>query len=484
MGEAIFVPPVQPQTPTVLPVMESQESEFVPHVVVKFHDGRQPKYSDDQEYRGNRMRRLFSSITAETEGYNREKTYFMVDLHDDGSQKNYPELIGNLMSFGEEVEIAYLDVFGEGPTVNPDDDRRFTNQDHLNPDPAKGGMDIKKFWDNPGADGRGMKFIDVEQGWHIEFVNRAHPEQGGRFSHEDLADQRLNWVGVGKNNENERTKIHGTMSLGVVCGTDNNKGVVGITPHLDYIGVSSYVQSVDEVVSPSKLTHNIADAILAARKELSCGDVILLEIHATPSNRPIEVLALPSGEHEHNPHLVAIHATMVEHPSLFAVFDQIQQATNEGIIVIEAAGNGGLDLDTDANTPTLRAGMPVSGAIMVGAVKSDNQSPWEVTDGDSTNHGTRVDCCAWGERVLTTRIPTNDYFQFAGTSSASAIIAGIALGIQGIRRNRGWNLLNAAEMRALMSNQGSGTDLRGPGIGILPDLKKLVDNMPQVGGCH
>lgn len=488
MGESMFIPPVEPQMPTpllgelpiptTLPAVELQKSEFVPHVVVKFSGDAKEPYSDDavqkflettlssfaDKYGPITLRRLFRSITAKTEGYNHEKTYFMIDLHKDiwrelyqskidiskeqyqSSNEQFQPLINELKELPG-VEIAYLDVMGEGPTVNPNDPC-FTNQDHLNPN--LGGIPIQTFWNNPGGDGEGMAFIDIEQGWNLD--------------HEDLKHLPISTVGMGINTL--AAQDHGTLALGVVCGRDNELGILGIAPKLRSIGVASYVQQVPSPKFSAAWTHNIADAIFEARNNLACGDVILLEIQVIGSEVPIEVI----------PTVVA------GNPTLYAIFDQIVRATSAGRIVIEPAGNRKRNLDSDPNTTMLTAGKPLSGAIMVGAVE-----PGPVpTRWNNSNYGNRVDCCAWGENVLSSSINPNrdtSYNPFNGTSSAAAIIAGMALVIQGIRKKIPLNPLNATDMRDLLRDLTNGTDLSGEGIRVLPDLTKLVNNMPQAGGC-
>jgi serine protease len=56
-----------------------------------------------------------------------------------------------------------------------------------------------------------------------------------------------------------------------------------------------------------------------------------------------------------------------------AVYDAIRLATQDGIIVVEAAGNGGVDLD--ALGSPFPAGKPDSGAIVVGAGSGGCRTP-------------------------------------------------------------------------------------------------------------
>ncbi len=129
-----------------------------------------------------------------------------------------------------------------------------------------------------------------------------------------------------------------------------------------------------------------------------------------------------------------------------ATFDAIRLATALGIVVVEAAANGGNNLD-DYKNP---AGLPIfnrsskdfreSGAIVVGAASSSSSEP--ITRLPFSNYGSRIDLYSFGENVETsttdsTGTVNNIYTNtFNGTSSASAIISGAALIIQGISQAR------------------------------------------------
>ena len=97
--------------------------------------------------------------------------------------------------------------------------------------------------------------------------------------------------------------------------------------------------------------YNTAEAIPSAAGVMQSGDVLLLEAQTTSSTMagylPVEVEQ--------------------------ATFDAIQYATSNGIIVVEAGGNGSNDLDNykDSNNKAIlnrsSADFRDSGAIMVGA---------------------------------------------------------------------------------------------------------------------
>src|SRR5262245_23406537 len=69
------------------------------------------------------------------------------------------------------IEIAYEEQEAKR-AVNPLDDKLAVLQGYLGP-PLAGGISMLEAWALPGADGAGVRFVDVEWGWLL--------------SHEDLA---------------------------------------------------------------------------------------------------------------------------------------------------------------------------------------------------------------------------------------------------------------------------------------------------------
>ena len=118
-------------------------------------------------------------------------------------------------------------------------------------------------------------------------------------------------------------------------------------------------------------------------------------------------------------------------------------ATSQGIIVVEAAGNGGENLDGLEYGSPFPAGRPDSGAIIVGAGAAPGcgtaRRPARAV---VSTYGTRVDVQGWGECVTTTGYgqlqsgaDENVFYtsQFNGTSSASAIVAAAAAALSSAR---------------------------------------------------
>jgi serine protease len=322
------------------------------------------------------------------------------------------------------------------PPVAPNDDPRWPNQGYL--DPAPDGIDAEYAWTVTGGDGAGQAFVDIEWGWTL--------------SHEDLTGHGITLLS-GLNNGYEG---HGTAVLGEVAAVDNALGCVGITPALASVDVIGQWRTATD--------YDIADAILDACKRMRFGDVLLLEAH-----------------NDYNGF------TLVPVEAYTDTYEMIRLATALGIVVVEAGGNGGEDLDLvtnpggdaffDPTAPSFRD----SGAIIVGAASS--AAPH--TRLGFSSHGTRIDCYGWGQGVDTTGdgwtgTSTTAYTgSFGGTSSASPIIAGAALAVQGMVEAASSARLSPSQMRAVLTNAATSTASDDPAvdrIGVMPDLRAIVED--------
>jgi hypothetical protein len=160
---------------------------------------------------------------------------------------------------------------------------------------------------------------------------------------------------------------------------------------------------------------NLPGAIATAGATLGPGDVLLVEQQAV------------------GPHGGTFYVPAEWDP---AVYDAIRVVTQAGVIVVEAAGNGGENLDDAAFNGRFDRSKFDSDAIIVGAgSQAHARSPF-------SSYGSRVDLQGWGCCVVTTGY--GDLFgssrvtfytrAFAGTSSASAMVAAAAGAVQGFAR--------------------------------------------------
>ncbi|WP_368506316.1 S8 family peptidase [Bacillus cereus] len=345
------------------------------------------------------------------------------------------------------IETAYLQEEETPPeerlpnlSVNPYDEPRLTRQGYLEPAPL--GINAPYAWSINGGDGKGTTFVDMEYGWLL--------------SHEDLVNQKIELMS-GQNKSEHHD--HGTSVLGIVSAEDNNIGGIGIAP-------KAKVKVVSQIRDNGN--YNTADAILSAVNNMQAGDILLLEAQATYDGY---------GDKNYFPVEVK--------PD---IFDAIRIGANKGIIIIEAGANGGNDLDQfrdhngkqvlNRNSPDFKD----SGAIMVGAASA--RVPHKRSY--FSNYGSRVDVYGWGNAVDTTDAKPSDFItnlytsSFAGTSSASPIIAGAAASIQGIAKNNQGRVYTPRQLRDILSDSSTGTKSNDPisdKIGVLPDLKAILSKL-------
>lgn len=156
---------------------------------------------------------------------------------------------------------------------------------------------------------------------------------------------------------------------------------------------------------------------------------------------------------------------------------QLKKATDAGLICVEAAGNGGSNLDGDLYQGAFDLTKNDSGCIMVGAGDRDLERL------GFSNYGSRIDAFGFGENVTTTGY--GDLFnggenrtytsQFNGTSSATPIVAGAIAIVSSIAKAKG-RILKASEIRAALRVTGApqGSSTKSQRIGNLPDIAALV----------
>jgi hypothetical protein len=357
----------------------------------------------------------------------------------------------NLLNKSNEVEYAYVETHSASPPPGSSNSNPLEPyQWYLNEAPV--GINARYAWQFPGGDGTGkVKFMDIEQGWIMD--------------HEDIIINYLPSTGF-SHHEHES---HGTAVLGVIMMRNNEVGGIGITPHANGYLMSQW--------RPDG-TFNTADAIMAAIVHLNFGDILLLEAQSFDSLYTKKVWPVETLE---------------------ANFQLIRLATALGIIVIEAAGNGmystGNDLDDfiDHNGNNIfsrsKSCFKESGAIMVAAASSD--VPHRKIN--YSNYGSRIDCYAWGENVITagsypllSGLAKNTYsYKFSGTSSASAIVAGAAIALQSIVEEKYDLRIHPKQMRLILSDEKYGTASKhghlADKIGVMPDLKKITDHLSKPG---
>ena len=338
------------------------------------------------------------------------------------------------------VDIAYDDGRPLRPPADATVDPDSIYQGYLRPAPL--GVDAEFAWTVNGGAGQGQKLVDLEQGWQwnddlkIATSDLIYGESGPFFD-------------------------HGTQVVGIVNAMDNDRRIVGIASDAVVKLASAWV--------PGETELNISGAIQAVTDTMEAGQVLLIEAQK-------EVTLGPNVPHLLNMPVEAAYAEYVA----------IQVAVAKGIVVVECAGNGSRELDTTAlrgpgnrTFAIRRSTSRDSGAIMVGAARMTQRDPVQWVRQEDSNHGTRIDCYAWGEGIystLSSRTASGIAKGFGGTSGAGAIIAGVVLAVQGMRRGKQQQRLSPREVREILRNPNLGCG-QLDGLGSMPNLKKIAQHL-------
>ncbi|MBL0692842.1 GON domain-containing protein [Comamonas sp. JC664] len=375
--------------------------------------------------------------------------YYDVSLPQ-GTRAEQVKALVDALNALESVEVAYVQPPAEPAMVDFGMDDRLRgllsatsappitplfegDQGYLHAAPI--GIDARFAWSVQGGRGTGVRVVDIEGGWRT-----THEDLPGLFYQGGAQIDSLSW------------RNHGTAVLGQIVGVRNNYGVTGIAD-LAQAGVSSIGNQ------------SSASAIFNAASAVGPGGVILIELHA------------PGPQSRSHCSCNAVQCNYVAMEYWQADYDAIATATANGVTVVEAAGNGSVNLDDAVYGGRFNRSLRDSGAILVGASTSLSRAPmcW-------TNHGSRVDVHGWGENVVTTgygdlfgaALGEDRYYTayFSGTSSASPIVTGAVASLQGTARARGFGTLAPRDIRGLLATTGTPQAPDSRHIGPLPDLRR------------
>jgi len=372
------------------------------------------------------------------------RTYFNVEL----SKDNFLKLSNdkNIEIIYEQPIITKLPVSDISPTTSS----YMSNQGYLNGFANHKGLGSVSGWAHKGGAGTNITVVDIEYEWTV--------------GHEDLDFTFLAGTGTAKPTYGPD---HGNAVLGEIKGAKNSYGITGMAYNVNM-----------KVASCNTNEHgfSVGSAIIRVTPKLKDGDVILLEQQTErtedSSNSTDEFIPVEYYQAE---------------------FDAIKTATSNKIIVVEAGGNGGQNLDDTTKFGTkFNRSVRDSGAIIVGAGSGKSGSyGTPLSKMGFSSYGSRVDVQAWGSWEVYSAgygdlfYPNNDPKQsytknFAGTSSASPMITSIVAQIQG--RNKAKNngaVISPSVMRDLLKNTNNSHPQTGDTtthIGPLPDLELIFKN--------
>lgn len=307
-----------------------------------------------------------------------------------------------------------------------------SGQSYFGVSPDGLGIEASRNW--PGATGANVSIVDVEYSWNV--------------NHEDLSAARAPGalLSVGVPSDPFGDSNHGTAVIGILRGDVNSYGINGIVPAAQLrLANAQWV-----------FGYQGAAAVAAATAALHPGDVIVIEQQAWGLN-----------------------GDLVPSEWVLEFYDAIKAATDAGINVVEAAANGGVNLDSPAYGPGFPAGRPDSGAIMVGAGASCGSSP-ERSRLSFSNYGVRVNVQAEGECVTTSGYgnlinggPDSTYTAgFNGTSSATALMGGVTAALSSAWKQARGTAASPATIRNLLVASGvaQNTTFESGHIGPRPNL--------------
>jgi hypothetical protein len=356
----------------------------------------------------------------------------------------------------EVVETAYFEAIPLLPGIDiaPPTPNYRPSQTYFTAAPV--GVDAAYAQTQAGGDGSSIRIIDIEYGWRLSHEDFKAPTT---FYSSDPSDPVLNATNGGIDFE------HGTAVLGIVVAESNGFGVTGIAPGAQYSTVATSGGS------------NIANAVNRAARFLRSGDAILIEQQIAG---PASGLSCPCNCSQFE---------LIPPEWEQATFDAIRSATARGIVVVQTAGNGGMNLDSSLYNigfydnsvvpPLFKLGnvfsktVRDSGAVMVGASVS-----WQRVGACWTNYGSRIDSHSWGDSIWTAGYEAlfttdpNQYYTsgFGGTSGAGAIVAGAVVATQGYMLQRYGLTLAPLELRKLLTTKGTPQIPGGKLIGSQPNL--------------
>ncbi|MNJ88929.1 Intracellular serine protease [compost metagenome] len=304
------------------------------------------------------------------------------------------------------------------------------------------GIHVEEFWSTYSIYGVGIKICDIEYQFNADHEDLPYvtiigpePEDPG-FGHD-----------------------HGTAVLGEIASLNDGVGTTGIAYESDLYFAGAYINEM----------YYLEEALISTLSELGEGDIVLIEQ---------QIMAFDGTPDEGY--------APVEWYEPF--YDAIQLISGNGIIVVEAAGNGDRNLDDPmfsmdnfGHYPFLEENW--SEAIMVGAgaVGVDDIARSKLW---FSNYGSRIDVQGNGEEVVTTGYGTafssegvnREYTNsFGGTSGASPIVVGAVSLLQSLYKQHTGSPFDVDFVRNLLVNTGK------PQVeGTLFPLSQKIGPLPNV----
>lgn len=344
-----------------------------------------------------------------------------------------------LLALAEQLKtlkgVEYASLMASSAIQPPNDIMPVTtnfepSQTYINANP---GVNMEYAW-NLGLNGSGIRIRDIEYGFNK--------------NHEELVDRNA-FVFPGMTISSSASlgyTEHGTAAIGVMYADKGNYGISGMAN-----GASELILFPEW----QQTGYERVIAVSAAIQNSVAGDIVLYEMQTYGAQG-----SFCAAEYD------------------FPVWSLTKAATDAGIIVVAAAGNGSENLDAVPYADYRDRGD--SGAIIVGGGKA-NTTHNRIA---SSTYGTRVDVQGWAENVRTCGYGNvitiggdfnQGYTDFGGTSSAAAIVASCTVVLQSYYHGLSGNYLTSSQMRYILKQTGipQGTGVFG-NIGPLPNMQNAI----------
>ncbi|MBT2338430.1 MULTISPECIES: S8 family serine peptidase [Pseudomonas] len=341
-----------------------------------------------------------------------------------------------------EIEPVEPELDPAGPAPTPSGERRSAGptsttpnfvdrQDYLQGDLGSDvvGIDAMNAWRLFEATGQGIRCADIENG-HFA------------YDHEDL--EGANFIELVPMS-GENTNDHGTAVAGVVFARNNGFGMLGVAHEIDvFYGISQ---------GPLGRVGGIAEGL----RHLRAGDVFIYEMQTGGREGRLVPADFDRG-----------------------VWDITKQATDAGIIVIAAAGNGNEDLDHPFYEEYRNRGD--NGSILVGAGTRRGRNRFTFS-----TFGSPIHLQGWGDGSVATcgvgdlfnEGPTKTYTSlFAATSAATAVVGAAIIAVQSWFKRTG-TVITPRHMRELLIRTGTPQGTGGH-IGPLPNIVNAIASQSAV----
>ena len=393
----------------------------------------------------NELEKVSISLGNSNRSIKNLKNIFQLRVND--LSPAYLERLAKKLESFEEVE--YVSFISNSPiqppfiktlAVTPDLE---PNQGYLN---EALGINARYAW-SLGITGQNVDVIDIEYGFkkdHEMLVNLDHVQLEPNVT--------INPYLSDPTSEYHSYLDHGSAVASVLASSQDGIGLTGTTS-----GISSYANYLEWTTQG----YNRTAAVTRALNYASPGSIVMYEMQTGGQN---------------NEYVPAEYNNVI--------WDLTKAATDAGIIVIAAAGNGNQNLDSEFYAPYMNRGN--SGAIIVGAGSGTaNRSKLYFS-----TYGSRLDLQGWGQNVLAAGYgsyatydddPNRTYTLFNGTSSATPIVASAAILTQSYYHQQTGNYMTPSEIREVLvqtaSPQGGN---RTQNIGPLPNVKTAIERINEL----